>query len=613
MTRRTHYSVFLALIIISGCQRFDFQNPVDSSFTIQAPKTAAIVVLTETTAKISWQDLNNYSANQKKNVVVEIQQSPDSVKFAVAASVSADSNSVVIPGIYSPERTYYFRLRIVAQSNASPFSPVISTALAFTAPEQLQVLCEQDTATYLQWTNTNPFISEFIVEQSINGSLFVQRITVGKDTTSIRLREALKNNATYSYRVLGRSKLNSTLYSPLTATTFAIQPPSDPKINHYAANAVELQWKDNTVYETSFLIERRSGEGAFVRIGTLPSNTTSYTDNTLDPSKQYEYRILATTKNNQSDPSKSLVVRYSVKGVTLFKTLPGHIGTVFSVALQNSGLLCASAGGDKTVKVWSAIDGQLVRTINAHDGQVYSVVFSPDGNRIVSGSLDKTVKIWNVADGSLIRTLIGHTSAVYAVAISGDGRYVASAGYDKTIRVWNMSDGSLLQTLSGHTQSIYALAFSFDGSSIASGGGDNTIKIWKTSDGSFVRSLVGHTGAVNAISISADGSIVYSGSMDRTIKIWNGTDGTTIRTIQNGSSEVSSLAVSVDGRMLITGNTQENQTVWSLWDYSVVQTNYAHTDNVNAVTVGADALMIVSGGGDALVKYWRVNNEWVQR
>ncbi len=613
MTVHKYYSVILSLIIVSGCDRFDFQNPVDSSHSLLPPKTVAIAALTETSALISWQDGNNYSSGQKKSVVVEIEQRTDSAEFTLVASSGGDTSGIIVYGTYSPGRTYYFRARFVAQGNASPFSPVVSTALSFSSPELIQVLCEEDTATYIQWSNANPYISEFVVEQSINGSPFVPRAIVRKDSTAIRLDEALKNNATYSYRVRGRSKWNSTIYSPVTSYTFRIQSPSEPKIMHFAQNAIELQWKDNTSYEESFIVERRCGEGAFERIRTLPSNSIAYTDNTLDASKQYEYRVIATTKNNQSDPSKVIVVRYSVKSVGLFKTLSGHTGTVFSVALQNNGSLCASAGGDRTIKLWSTNDGQPVRSINAHTGQVYSIAFSPDGNSLVSGSFDRTVKIWNVSDGTLVRTLSGHTSAVYAVAISGDGKYVASAGFDKTIRLWNMSDGSLLQTLSGHAQSIYALAFSPDGSFIASGSGDNTVRIWKTSDGSFVRGLYGHTGTVTALSFSVNGQMIYSGSMDHTIKIWNTMDGTGIRTMQYGTNEVSSLAVSSDGRMLITGNAQETHTVWSLWDYSIVQTTYAHTDIVNAIAISTDAQFIVSAGGDAMVKYWRIKNEWVQQ
>ena len=90
-------------------------------------------------------------------------------------------------------------------------------------------------------------------------------------------------------------------------------------------------------------------------------------------------------------------------------------------------------------------------------------------------------------------------------------------------------------------------------------------------------------------------------------------DGTGIRTMQYGTNEVSSLAVSSDGRMLITGNAQETHTVWSLWDYTIVQTTYAHTDIVNAIAISTDAQFIVSAGGDAMVKYWRITNEWVQQ
>jgi WD40 repeat protein len=45
--------------------------------------------------------------------------------------------------------------------------------------------------------------------------------------------------------------------------------------------------------------------------------------------------------------------------------------------------------------------------LSGHAGEVSSVAFSADGSKVVSGSKDKTVKIWSADNGEVLQTLSG--------------------------------------------------------------------------------------------------------------------------------------------------------------------------------------------------------------
>jgi WD40 repeat protein len=107
------------------------------------------------------------------------------------------------------------------------------------------------------------------------------------------------------------------------------------------------------------------------------------------------------------------------------------------VAFSPDGKQLASAGLDRSVKIWDTNTWRLLQVVPDRDGGVNSVAFSPDGRCIAWGGTDSTVKVklWDDAT-SEIYVLRGHTNWVHGVAFSPDGKQIASASADGTVRVW---------------------------------------------------------------------------------------------------------------------------------------------------------------------------------
>ncbi|WP_448528581.1 S8 family serine peptidase [Raineya sp.] len=114
--------------------------------------------------------------------------------------------------------------------------------------------------------------------------------------------------------------------------------------NNYVINQVDLTWQDNSD-ETNFEVQRRINEigNSFTTIATLPANTTSYSDNTIEDAKNYIYRVRA-TKGTLLPMASNTVTILTVSFITsldeqldkITKIYPNPASTNIQIELNSS-------------------------------------------------------------------------------------------------------------------------------------------------------------------------------------------------------------------------------------------------------------------------------------
>jgi WD40 repeat protein len=204
---------------------------------------------------------------------------------------------------------------------------------------------------------------------------------------------------------------------------------------------------------------------------------------------------------------------YDLKGKRPRLDLDGHPGRVEVCVFSPDESSLASAGPDRTVRIWD-LKTRKVRLRLPHPAGAFDVAFSPDGRSLVTTSgwewvdgqhQPEGIRSWDATTG---KERWRYPGFARRVAVSSDGKRVYAAG-EKVILVLDAATGKPLHP-AGHEGPVTALTFSPNGREIVSSGGwGGQVCVWCATTGLPLRQYRSEPAAISLeVRRGQDGKLV---------------------------------------------------------------------------------------------------------
>ena len=347
-----------------------------------------------------------------------------------------------------------------------------------------------------------------------------------------------------------------------------------------------------------------------------------------------------------------------------------------------------AVGAENEVKLWNLADGTLVRTLAGHEATITDLRFAVDGSRLFSSSLDKTVRVWSPADGELVGRLdvpspinalelvdgeqqlfvqrqrpfakvglaedadpfadekaaqwiaVGDTDNLVrlyrapmspialpnalvkptAMATTFDHALIAVANADGSVRVQDMAGTIINEWQAG--AAVTALAFHPQATPdeskpaprppvLATAGTDGVVRLWNYKTAEPIESLHGSRSAIESLAFRADGKQLVSGTVDGAITVWN-LETVPSELIEGTIEQPASLAtLSADGKRLATAGASSGRPAIIIFDLEskkISHTLLGHDAPILSVAFSPDGTRLISGSADKSARVWDLND-----
>jgi cyclophilin family peptidyl-prolyl cis-trans isomerase len=332
----------------AGKEKFSKKTSVVSAtafptVTFGAPTRLAAKAVDDGQIRISWKD----NATSENGYAMEYKPAADK-KWQSLGTAQANTRFSLSSLGFSPDTSYSFRVRAFKGNPAvlTGYSNVATIKTKkFQAPTGLIAKAEADGAFSFKWKENSSIEEGYELHRKIGTGEFAAQGTVGPNSTTIEpvAGYALGTDHQFklrAFRTVDAKRVYSAFSNTVSIKSTTLTKPSGLVAAAVNDSSIKLDWKDETLRESGYLIKyRKVGTTTFSEQKTA-ANIKTLTIAKLMPGTSYEFQLSAFQSNffgQVTASSASVPIQSQTKdGIAGDLNPPIFYGTSFSYAINVS-------------------------------------------------------------------------------------------------------------------------------------------------------------------------------------------------------------------------------------------------------------------------------------
>jgi WD40 repeat protein len=336
-------------------------------------------------------------------------------------------------------------------------------------------------------------------------------------------------------------------------------------------------------------------------------------------------RPVASIGNQQTISFPSLPLAEKPGAIGVLRTFTGQKKDIPNIALGDNGKILASAGLDRTIRLWDVQTGQQI-SLPPETKKLrmsMNMALSADGNALAyayysDGDENFHVCVWDVQATELVRdTLCDYHQGISNLLLSADGQVLVVSDlmwYDHREHL-DVTDNSLaIYTVYQDQPPLYPfedksfISFALNASGLTLvASREHSLYVCNTQTGQVLCSFYDEKlPALASMALNSDGSLLAGGNTDGTVKVWS-VQKNKLKLLRTFSCATKSLALSQDGLTLACASYREKKILlWNTKSGKLLGTLQSPTGTVSSIALSADGRVLASGCSDGTIHVWGI-------